>query len=199
MSRCADEVADSHLDRERAAPNQKRWHYPANFEGTIPDGDDASPWNLLEQVFRSDNVQGRPSSRASVDSITGASAYPTNGGGNGGGGGGGYDDDVPEWGKDYGSQSKPKKNKFGRKKSKQTVGDRADYGAGIENAGRGYADDVARDDGWSGANGSAGRSGGGGGAYGGGSSGGGAERRNNGPVQPAKPSRNGDPNWEHEF
>ena len=153
---------------------------------------------FLIYCWRADNLQGRPSSRGSVDSITGASAYPTNGGGNGGRAGG-YDDDVPEWGKDYGSQSKQKKNKFGRKKSKQTVGDRADYGAGIENAGRGYADDIARDDGWSGANGSSGRSGGGGGGGYGGGGGASAGARSHGPVQPAKPSRNGDPNWEHEF
>jgi len=146
-----------------------------------------------------------PQSRGSVDSITGATAYATPGGG------GGHDDDVPEWGKDYGSGRKPaSRNPFNKKKSKPVVSDWHDDAGQAPGGGRGYADDVALEDGWSGAK--AGRTGassgrsGGGDRYGGGSverydSGGGG--RSNGYAEPApaskKKSTNGDPNWEHEF
>lgn len=154
-----------------------------------------------------------PQSRGSVDSITGATAYATPGGG------GGHDDDVPEWGKDYGSGRKPaSRNPFNKKKSKPVVSDWHDDAGQAPGGGRGYADDVALEDGWSGAK--AGRSGAGAAKRNGGdrygSSGGdrygsgagdrydsGAGGRSNGYAEsapaPKKQSANGDPNWEHEF
>lgn len=177
-----------------AAPNQRHWHYPANFEGAVAPREVSHP-NLHPRTRQLTLQYDEPRRGESVDSITGASAYPTTGGG-------GHDDDVPEWGKDYGSTKKSSGGRkvFGRKKSKQTVGDWTDshdgYGQGQENGrggaggrGGGYADEVAMDDGWAGA-----------------SSRGGGEGRSNGSARPAAAAAapatkktNGDPNWEHEF
>lgn len=46
-------VADGHIDRERTAPNQKRWHYPANFEGAVPDVDDVGLGYVLDLLLAS--------------------------------------------------------------------------------------------------------------------------------------------------
>lgn len=138
-----------------------------------------------------------PSRRQSVDSITGAAAYPTNGA---------TDNDVPEWGKDYGSKSKKSGKKVGfgigkkNKKNHSTVGGWIDEGRGSGGGGGGgggYADDMDRDDGWGGS---------GAGRHGYGDDGRDMARRTNGNANTgaaagggSNPGRNGDPNWEHEF
>lgn len=146
--------------------------------------------------YADDQRRGREDSslsrRRSVDSITGATAYPT-------GGVGATDDDVPEWGRDYGSKSKKPSKKAAftgiGKKKKATGTDMYTPGAGAGGASGGwasnggYADEMQRDDGWGGQSQSSGRE---------------ASRRDNGgraaaPSGGSKPGKNGDPNWEHEF
>lgn len=90
-SRADDDDADE-------APNQRNWHYPANFEGTVGDGRS----KRKQQVESGDRWERTRSATNDSDSY---GSYPP-------GGTAATDDDVPEWGRDYGRR----KNSTGRNK-----------------------------------------------------------------------------------
>lgn len=99
---------------EDEAPNQRKWHYPANFEGTVGDGRS----KRRQKDTGGDRWERTRQARSSVDS---GSAGAGAGSGSGSGSYGTYppraatDDDVPEWGRDYGSKGRrsSKSNKKG--------------------------------------------------------------------------------------
>lgn len=120
-----------------AAPNQKHWHYPANFEGTdLVDGngeigeDPQDRWDrtaaaraeydpVKPSLFGHKNKKGKKSKASTGTSRFDAYAPEGNEYGNGNeverqrtGNAldAAYDDDVPEWGKDYGAPT-PKSGK----------------------------------------------------------------------------------------
>ena len=118
------------------APNQRNWHYPANFEGTA--GDSRMP--KKKGVLSGSRWDRTRNSSTVGDADNGA--YPPSSEYNGHVA---ANEDVPEWGKDYGSKSR-KKSKGSLKKSKN---DWADQGA--------YVGDVEREDRWNNATPTAGR------------------------------------------
>lgn len=81
---------------DEAAPNQRNWHYPLNFEGTVGDG--RSRRNRLNRTASrgSDRFERTRIARAgSAGSADSGSTYPPRAA---------TDDDVPVWGRDYGRQ-----------------------------------------------------------------------------------------------
>ncbi|KAI9634097.1 uncharacterized protein MKK02DRAFT_38768 [Dioszegia hungarica] len=208
---------DAELYNEDQAPNQRHHHWPMNFEGTV---DDSRP--ARKGTGSSGTGDRWERAKGERDPITGAliggNAYSDNPGGSSGNGSayprsGATDDDVPEWGKDYGSRSKGKKSRNPlkrNKKSGENVGvdyhDSASAGGGGGGYGRGGGyDEMSNgrsgggyggsgagpfgDDGYDRAGSSGRTGGGGGGGHGGGGAGGGA--------QPAK-KKSSDP-FDHEF
>ncbi|WVR07690.1 hypothetical protein IAU60_004732 [Kwoniella sp. DSM 27419] len=79
------------------APNQRHWHYPANFEGAVGDG--------RSQKRVDGGAGGDRWQRAARRSSTSSGGYPP---------AASTDDDVPEWGKDYGSKRRSDKKKGGK-------------------------------------------------------------------------------------
>ncbi|WWC91695.1 uncharacterized protein L201_006641 [Kwoniella dendrophila CBS 6074] len=142
------------------APNQKNWHYPANFEGTVGDG---RSYKRNGQSGSSGDRWERAARRSSNASSSSAGYPPA----------AATDDDVPEWGKDYGSKRRSSK------KANKKVNHTHDWSNNHE-----------YDNAWANHNGSATNV----------SSGGG---RANGGRQATTASNNagarGDPNWDHEF
>ncbi|WVF73097.1 hypothetical protein IAT40_007916 [Kwoniella sp. CBS 6097] len=141
------------------APNQRNWHYPANFEGTVGDGRSYKRNGGSSGGDRWQRAAGR---RSSTSSGSGPSYPPA----------ASTDDDVPEWGKDYGSKRRSSK-KGSKKNHTHDWAKNSEYDAGFERTssrGSGAGAGV----GYQGSNGRAG-----GGANAGG--------------------KGGDPNWDHEF
>ncbi|TXT12912.1 hypothetical protein VHUM_01313 [Vanrija humicola] len=79
---------DERYYNEDEAPNQRNWHYPANFEGAVGDGRS----KRRQQVESGDRWERTRSATNDGDSY---GSYPP-------GGTAATDDDVPEWGRDYG-------------------------------------------------------------------------------------------------
>ncbi|ORY33362.1 hypothetical protein BCR39DRAFT_519447 [Naematelia encephala] len=117
---------DEEYYNEDRAINQERWHYPANFEGTVGDG--------RSRGKKANAVNGDrwERSRASRSSSMSSGTYPP---------AAATDADVPEWGKDYGSKRRSTKNK----NAAASAG-----GQGGWAGGGGYVKDVQRDDAWGG-------------------------------------------------
>ncbi|KAL1412768.1 hypothetical protein Q8F55_000515 [Vanrija albida] len=91
-----DREDEQYYNEEDEAPNQRNWHYPANFEGAVGDGRS----KRRQQVESGDRWER---TRSATDDSYGS--YPP-------GGSAATDDDVPEWGRDYGRR----KNSTGRSK-----------------------------------------------------------------------------------
>ena len=123
--------------RTDEAPNQQRWHYPANFEGTVGDSRASKKKGAL-----SGSRWDRTRNSSTVGNVD--DDYASNGNGTSSIGGGrvaGIDEDVPEWGKDYGSK------RSGSRTSKKSKGSARKGKNGWADNG-GYVQDVARDDAW---------------------------------------------------
>ncbi|OWZ76592.1 hypothetical protein C366_05032 [Cryptococcus neoformans Tu401-1] len=142
---------DEEYYNDDQAPNQRKWHYPANFEGAVGDG---------RSYKRNASSGGDRWQRAARRSSGASNTYPPVAA---------TDDDVPEWGKDYGSKRNSTRKKLNKKQDRTH-----DWARNPE-----YANDE------SGARGA-----GGSGRLREGSTGSG--RANGGAT-------NGDPNWDHEF
>lgn len=128
-----NDTEDTEYYNEDQAPNQRHWHYPANFEGS------ATGTGKKKLGFSNKGDRWERSRASRPESTSSDSTYPP----------ANPDDDVPEWGRDYGSKRRSSKNK--RKPSNNNF--RADgngYGNGNGNGygGGGYADDIGREDGW---------------------------------------------------
>lgn len=91
-----DDRADAEYYNEDQAPNQRHWHYPANFEGAVVEGGSKHKKKQQQQGDRWERTKA-----TRTNSNSSGSAYPP----------AGMDDDVPEWGRDYGSKSKKDKKK----------------------------------------------------------------------------------------
>lgn len=89
------------------APNQRNWHYPANFEGTVGAGGKKKKSKGGSANPSGDRWERARSVRSSTDSY---GTYPP-------GGTAATDDDVPEWGRDYGSKRRSSRNSRTRKDS----------------------------------------------------------------------------------
>ncbi|GMK55637.1 hypothetical protein CspeluHIS016_0206930 [Cutaneotrichosporon spelunceum] len=94
---------DEHYYNDNSAPNQRRWHYPANFEGTVGNGE------RKKKKGRGDDRWERTRS-ATSGSNDSYGTYPP-------GGTAATEDDVPEWGRDYGSKRRSSRGSRGRKDS----------------------------------------------------------------------------------
>lgn len=84
------------------APNQRNWHYPANFEGTVGAGGRKKKNRGADRWERTRSVRS-----GSSDSY---GTYPP-------GGTAATEDDVPEWGRDYGSKRRSSRSSLRRKDS----------------------------------------------------------------------------------
>ncbi|RSH91877.1 hypothetical protein EHS25_009247 [Saitozyma podzolica] len=97
---------EEYYDEDRAV-NQKHWHYPANFEGAVGDGRSRARKDNATTGDRWERSRNSRSDTVSSDS----SGYPPRAA---------TDDDVPEWGRDYGSKKKNSKgDKGGRRSAKK--------------------------------------------------------------------------------
>ncbi|WRT70235.1 uncharacterized protein IL334_007230 [Kwoniella shivajii] len=97
------------------APNQQKWHYPANFEGTVGDG------RSYKKSGRNDAASGdrwERAARRSSNASSSSSSYPPVAA---------TDADVPEWGKDYGS-----KRGSSKKQNKKTSNNKHDWANNAE-------------------------------------------------------------------
>ncbi|WWC94883.1 hypothetical protein V866_001734 [Kwoniella sp. B9012] len=99
---------DEEYYNEDQAPNQRNWHYPANFEGTVGDGRSYKRGKSGTSGDRWERASARRSSNAS------SSGYPPVAA---------TDADVPEWGKDYGSKRRSSKNKKSNNKKVDWIND----------------------------------------------------------------------------
>jgi len=168
---------DEEYYNEDEAPNQAHWSYPMNFHGAVSEGTgrkksrsgtsdyggNGDRWERSRAAHQ--DTSNGPTHRNSVDSITGASAYPTTAA---------TDDDVPEWGRDYGSKSKAVGKKTKKSNKKSPASDWVNNGNFVQDG---------PDNEWGDAGG------------GGGRPNGNANVSNGG----AKAGRGGEPNWDHEF
>ncbi|ORX40554.1 hypothetical protein BD324DRAFT_611212 [Kockovaella imperatae] len=128
-----DDRGDTEYYNEEPAPNQQHWSYPMNFSGAVAEGGSKNRKDLARTTSNGDRWErSRATRTASRDSET--EYYPTTGR---------QDDEVPEWGRDYGSRKASKKDKKG--------GATAGKGGWASNGG--YVDDVANQDGWGSSNG----------------------------------------------
>ncbi|WVQ84497.1 hypothetical protein IAT38_006649 [Cryptococcus sp. DSM 104549] len=164
------------------APNQRNWHYPANFEGTVGDGRSykrkANKSSSSDGGDRWQRAAGRRSSTASSTNNT----YPPHAS---------TDDDVPEWGKDYGSKRRSSKSKGSNNSS--SANNNTGGGSRLSKK-QDHTHDWARNPEYDYG------SGGGDAGWGNGSASGGRTGGSNGNGNAAaKPSGNGDPNWDHQF
>ncbi|WVO14276.1 hypothetical protein L204_101908 [Cryptococcus depauperatus] len=132
---------------QASAPKKSTWHYPMNFEGTVGDGKSYTSKNSTKRPHRS-----RASSRSSI-------TYPP----------AAATDDVPEWGKDYGSKGRSNKTRKGLFNNKQNytqdLPNNPEYEQTNENR--------------SGSNGQ--------------------RQNENGQVNKSSGRGTGDPNWNHQF
>ncbi|WWC72008.1 uncharacterized protein I206_105967 [Kwoniella pini CBS 10737] len=94
---------DEEYYNEDRAPNQRNWHYPANFEGTVGDGRSYKRGKSGSSGDRWERA-ARRSSNASTSGYPPAAATDT---------------DVPVWGEDYGSKRRSSKVKKPTKKNNQ--------------------------------------------------------------------------------
>ncbi|GFZ48730.1 hypothetical protein JCM24511_06479 [Saitozyma sp. JCM 24511] len=138
---------EEYYDEDRAV-NQKRWHYPANFEGAVGDGRSRARKDNATSGDRWERSRNSRSDTVSSDS----SGYPPRAA---------TDDDVPEWGRDYGSKKKSSKgDKGGRRSAKKggssAVNDWMQQGNYVEDQGYGGGAGGGRAGGASGVNGGAG-------------------------------------------
>ncbi|ODN73158.1 hypothetical protein L202_07723 [Cryptococcus amylolentus CBS 6039] len=161
------------------APNQKSWHYPANFEGTVGDGRSYKRKGKSAGSSGGDRWQ-RAARRSSVSSST--NTYPPSAA---------TEDDIPEWGRDYGSKGRKSGKKQQKAAAKKNGGENEwarnpEFNYSNERAGVGYSNGAG-----------VGAGGGGGGGRRRGDSGASAGRSNGSAA--AAPSGNGDPNWDHQF
>ncbi|KAK4685936.1 hypothetical protein P7C73_g4199, partial [Tremellales sp. Uapishka_1] len=162
---------DEEYYNEDEAPNQKKWHYPANFEGAVGDGRSKRKGNDANGD-RWERTRQAQAGRPKANSVSSGRGYPPSAS---------SDNDVPEWGRDYGSKKKSSK--------KNKASPQADYGfQRDEGWGNGNDRANANGNGYGNANGN-GYENGNGYGNGGAAAGAGAARK----VQ------NGEPNWDHEF
>ncbi|KAK8853209.1 hypothetical protein IAR55_003911 [Kwoniella newhampshirensis] len=144
------------------APNQQKWHYPANFEGTVGDGRSKRNGNASAGGDRWQRAAQRSNT---ISSNSSGNTYPP---------AAATDQDVPEWGKDYGSKRRSSKRTKSSTKKGHEWANNAEYG-------------------YSNGNGSGSQE-----AFG--SNEGRRTGTGNGSAAPVKSSGgNGDPNWDHEF
>ncbi|KAK1921995.1 hypothetical protein DB88DRAFT_496814 [Papiliotrema laurentii] len=125
------ENEDTEYYNEDQAPNQRNWHYPANFEGAAS----GTGTRKFGKKNKGDRWERSRASRS--DSTSSGSTYPP---------AASADDDVPEWGRDYGAKRRSSKSKRKTSNSNLRANDNG-YGNGYGNGGA-YADDVEREDGW---------------------------------------------------
>jgi hypothetical protein len=86
----------SHANTPDEAPNQKNWHYPANFEGAVGDGRSKRRGKGAPKENPSGDRFER-ARRARSGSSDSHGTYPPRAA---------TDDDVPDWGRDYGSKGR---------------------------------------------------------------------------------------------
>ncbi|KAL7418384.1 hypothetical protein Q5752_006842 [Cryptotrichosporon argae] len=93
---------DEEYYNEDAAPNQKHWHYPTNFEGAVGDGQSKRRSKGRTQAANGDRWERTRAARSNTSLSSSSSGYPP---------AAASDADVPEWGRDYGSKRRSSKNK----------------------------------------------------------------------------------------
>lgn len=117
------------------APNQRHWHYPANFEG-VEGGEDADRWERTRAARESyaAPTASKPSKKSKKSKRSDIAAYAPSansyGNGNANPLDSAYDDDVPEWGREYGAPKSGKKNR-------ERSGTGGSYGSSNEPQGNG--------------------------------------------------------------
>ncbi|EIW72000.1 hypothetical protein M231_06208 [Tremella mesenterica] len=87
---------DESYYNEDQAPNQREWHYPANFAGAVGDGRSKRRAKNVGSGDRWDRTRAARGDRPSSLSDVGESTYPPVA----------ADEDIPEWGRDYGSKGR---------------------------------------------------------------------------------------------
>ncbi|BEI84888.1 hypothetical protein CcaverHIS002_0502890 [Cutaneotrichosporon cavernicola] len=98
-----DREEEQFYNDDDVAPNQRNWHYPTNFEGTVGTGGRKKKGRGGDRWERT-----RSATSGSNGSNDNYGTYPP-------GGTASTDDDVPEWGRDYGSSKR--RSSRGRKNS----------------------------------------------------------------------------------
>ncbi|WWC64589.1 uncharacterized protein I303_107200 [Kwoniella dejecticola CBS 10117] len=101
---------DEEYYNEDQAPNQRNWHYPANFEGTVGDGRSYKRGKT--------GSSGDRWERAARRSSNASSGYPP---------AAATDSDVPKWGEDYGRKKGSKSKKAGKKDHQHDWANNSEY------------------------------------------------------------------------